>query len=385
MIDTWSFRAYDARQARFFLEDYYNVKGDIESLSDNLRIIFKGGYDDSICYSQIIANAPFRCVWQSRSTVTVISAFAGQANLTMYGSRVSITPGISVCVSPSAQVEIETAMPLSMGVTRFDEEKVRSVCSAWGGGALKNSPCFSLAPFSPALNAQWKKILDLIMLCTNGQSVGWPAQALEDYAISLLISGHSHEISKFVVGETAVDAGAAAEAHAFIDDHMFADLTPLGVAKALGHPFPVLARGFREHRGITLRQAIYLSRRAGTNCRLSTSRNDDNTGRAREKIERLRLHIMESLSNSLRTEDLAAIVGVGPNRLRNLFRQAFELTPSQYILNERANWAHHLLIHTAKGIAEIADETGFSSQAHLNVVFRKKFGFTPGALRKSVL
>lgn len=386
MDNAWNFRASDAHHAQIFLKNYYGIASHIESPEEGLRIMFKGVYDDRLCYSKMMVSTPFRCTWHNRSALTVISGFAGQAKFSADGATTNISPDVSTCVSSGVPAEITASPSLSIGITRFDEAQVRSVFSAWLGTSVDSTPRFTSTTFSPALAAQWTKIVDLItLLYARGESSDLSVQALKDYAISLLISGHPHDLSRFMACESAVGARVAAETHAFIDSSVLPDLTPSAIAEALGHPLPALARGFREHRGVTLRQAIYLARRARASRYPSMSRDGDAPGKATKEVERLRLHILGSLSDPLRTDELAAIAGVGENRLRNIFRQSFGVTPSQYILNERINWAHHLLVHTSKSIAEIAIEMGFSSQAHLNFAFRKKLGITPGTLRKSAL
>lgn len=387
MAEAWEFRAYDVRQVRLFFDTYYDTESHFESTGEDksVRAVFKGAYTDRLCHSAVMLSTPFRCVWRSRSAFTVVSGVAGEARVAASGQAFTLAPRLSACLSPDTPIEMDAASRLSLRVARFDTERVQAICSAWLGTPLDRPPRFEGVPFSPALEAQWARILDCIAsLDAAGGNADWTARALEDYAIGLLVSAHPHNLSRFIDGETGIDARAAAAAHAFITDNAADALTPTGVAEALDHSLPALSRGFREHRGISLRRAIHMARANRIDDFASPARQDEDSRLVAAKLEQLRLHILGSLSRPLRTVELAAMAGMSANQLRTLFRQAFALTPSQYVLRERVNWAQHLLTHSRKSIAQIADETGFSSQAHLNTVFRRQLGFTPGELRKSV-
>jgi hypothetical protein len=57
-----------------------------------------------------------------------------------------------------------------------------------------------------------------------------------------------------------------------------------------------------------------------------------------------------------------------------MFRMATELTPHQYILDQRISRAQSMLQQSATSLIEMAAECGFSSQSHMTNVFRTRGG-----------
>jgi AraC family transcriptional regulator len=80
--------------------------------------------------------------------------------------------------------------------------------------------------------------------------------------------------------------------------------------------------------------------------------------------------------------DLASLVGYSPDHFTRLFKMSFGTTPHRYLLERRVARAKTLLRERRHSIAEIALDCGFSGQTHLNVVFKRLTGSTPGAFRK---
>jgi len=85
---------------------------------------------------------------------------------------------------------------------------------------------------------------------------------------------------------------------------------------------------------------------------------------------------------SLDLEDLAAASGVTPSYLARAFRAAFGCTLGQYQRQLRVARALEQLRTRQVGLAEVAREAGFSDQSHMNRIFRRHLGLTPGAYRR---
>lgn len=104
-------------------------------------------------------------------------------------------------------------------------------------------------------------------------------------------------------------------------------------------------------------------------------------GRAGRELGRFAEYIEAHLAEDLSLFTLAAQVGLSPSHLTRELRRVSGLAPHQYVLRRRAERARILLGRRDHSVGAVALAVGFSSQAHLTLVFRKVFGITPGAYR----
>ena len=95
------------------------------------------------------------------------------------------------------------------------------------------------------------------------------------------------------------------------------------------------------------------------------------------QCRRLARHIRERLGEDLTLRELAELVSLGPRQFTSRFREAFGITPYQYVLNEKLDEAARRLTVGSFEIAEIAHTLGFTSQSHFAAAFRKRFRMTP--------
>ncbi|HSR99951.1 MAG TPA: AraC family transcriptional regulator [Kofleriaceae bacterium] len=104
-------------------------------------------------------------------------------------------------------------------------------------------------------------------------------------------------------------------------------------------------------------------------------------GRTGRELGRFADYVEANLAEDLSLFTLAAHVGLSPSHLTRELRRVSGLAPHQYVLRRRAERARVLLDRGEHSLSAVALAVGFSSQAHLNMVFRKVFGITPGAYR----
>ncbi|SDY31732.1 AraC family transcriptional regulator [Lysobacter sp. yr284] len=100
---------------------------------------------------------------------------------------------------------------------------------------------------------------------------------------------------------------------------------------------------------------------------------------ARRRIED---HIQAHLDRRITLDELAGLGGLSTHQLLIAFRQAFGLTPIQYVLAQRLRRVCLRLRESGDDIATIAVESGFSSHSHLSAVFKKRYGLTPNEFRR---
>ena len=85
----------------------------------------------------------------------------------------------------------------------------------------------------------------------------------------------------------------------------------------------------------------------------------------------------------VRLTTLARLAGCSPSLINRLFRQQFGLPPYEYLLQQRLRHAARRLREGRQSLADIAYETGFADQSHLQRLFRRAYGTTPLAYRQA--
>lgn len=73
--------------------------------------------------------------------------------------------------------------------------------------------------------------------------------------------------------------------------------------------------------------------------------------------------------------------GRSVGHLNRVFRQHFNVTPTEYINRIRLSYVKNLIINTNLTITNISLEAGFENLSHFNHLFKKYFGMAPTALR----
>lgn len=101
-------------------------------------------------------------------------------------------------------------------------------------------------------------------------------------------------------------------------------------------------------------------------------------------LRRIRDRIEAELDTELSLASLAKESGYSRAHFLRMFRAATGLTPHQYVLERRLSTAQQLLRQSKMLLADIALQCGFSSQTHMNDVFRKRLGVTPLEYRRDI-
>ncbi|MEM8592722.1 MAG: AraC family transcriptional regulator [Pseudomonadota bacterium] len=96
-------------------------------------------------------------------------------------------------------------------------------------------------------------------------------------------------------------------------------------------------------------------------------------------------YITENLHEPLRISEVAAYVNMTPFQLLRAFKAQTGITPHAYLMDQRLTRVRGMLAESHHSLAEVAFACGFSSQAHLNTAFKKRYGTTPGNYRQAVL
>lgn len=94
-------------------------------------------------------------------------------------------------------------------------------------------------------------------------------------------------------------------------------------------------------------------------------------------------YVHTHLHTRITIEDLCAVSGLSRSYLSDLFRREVGVPVMQYVMERRLETARQELELSERPVSEIALHLGFCSQSHFTACFRRRFGMTPAACRRS--
>lgn len=100
-----------------------------------------------------------------------------------------------------------------------------------------------------------------------------------------------------------------------------------------------------------------------------------------ENVQAVRAYLDEHFTRVVRLSELARLAACTPATINRLFRQSIGLPPYEYLMQNRLRAAARHLRDDACSLADIAAETGFADQSHLQRMFKRAFGTTPKVYR----
>lgn len=83
-------------------------------------------------------------------------------------------------------------------------------------------------------------------------------------------------------------------------------------------------------------------------------------------------------------EELARESGMSRSAFANTFRELVGMTPMAYLTERRMQKAKSYLAETNQSLLEVAEKSGYSSEAAFNRAFKRSIGQTPGQYRRSM-
>jgi AraC-like DNA-binding protein len=92
-------------------------------------------------------------------------------------------------------------------------------------------------------------------------------------------------------------------------------------------------------------------------------------------------HVLENLSEPLRAEDIAKVVGLHPNYALNLFTSVMNVSLHKFVVRMRLVRARSLLCEGSLSIENVAYSSGFSALSQFYEQFRNAYGMTPREMR----
>lgn len=102
-----------------------------------------------------------------------------------------------------------------------------------------------------------------------------------------------------------------------------------------------------------------------------------------KKLVRAMEYMQGNIEEPMELSEIASCVMISRRQLERLFKKYIGKSPSQFYQDLRISQAHALLNETNLSATEIAAATGFSGTGQFFATFRKKYGTSPNAYRKS--
>jgi len=100
------------------------------------------------------------------------------------------------------------------------------------------------------------------------------------------------------------------------------------------------------------------------------------------QVARVKAFIDANLAGAIAVEQLAALARLSTSYFSRAFRSTVGMPPCAYVIRRRVERAEEMIRLTAKPLSEIALDCGMADQAHLNKLFRRVVGMSPGAWRR---
>jgi AraC family transcriptional regulator len=103
------------------------------------------------------------------------------------------------------------------------------------------------------------------------------------------------------------------------------------------------------------------------------------------RIQRAVALMEANFAAKLSREEMARAAGLSVSHFSKLFTQCMGLSPHQYLVLCRLRHAKKLLLTLEQGlsIVDVAAEAGFADQAHFSRHFRRTYGISPLAFRRT--
>ena len=103
-----------------------------------------------------------------------------------------------------------------------------------------------------------------------------------------------------------------------------------------------------------------------------------------ERRKRVVDYVADHLHEPLPIGVLADVAGMSPYHFSRIFTQTFGVSPARYVMTRRVERAKRLILDGSE-MADAALASGFASQSHMSMVFKRIAGLTPSEFRRARL
>ena len=94
-------------------------------------------------------------------------------------------------------------------------------------------------------------------------------------------------------------------------------------------------------------------------------------------IDRTLDYVQTHVSENIRIQDIANYIGIDRSYLTSIFKKSLGISPQEYLVNYRMEYASELLKESDVKIAAIAHEVGYHDPLTFSKVFKKHMKLSP--------
>lgn len=109
---------------------------------------------------------------------------------------------------------------------------------------------------------------------------------------------------------------------------------------------------------------------------------DEQTTRQTDFTDSIIKYVDEHIYEKITLDDMANAVSMSKYHFCRAFSAQFNISPMQYVMNNKLYLAKQVLVGSTYGIDQIAHMFAFSDQSHFSKLFKKKHGISPIQFRK---
>ena len=117
---------------------------------------------------------------------------------------------------------------------------------------------------------------------------------------------------------------------------------------------------------------------------MDTAHLSDEVRNTAEAIDEVIYYINEHLADDITVEKMAQIANFSKYHFIRLFRESIGMTPRQYLIAVRMDYAKYLLKGTDLPVQEIGYSIGYASEGMFCTSFKRVQGVTPSEYRKDI-
>ncbi|MFZ6013192.1 MAG: helix-turn-helix transcriptional regulator [Bacteroidota bacterium] len=97
----------------------------------------------------------------------------------------------------------------------------------------------------------------------------------------------------------------------------------------------------------------------------------------REKLIEVKIYLQQHCTSPITLKSLCKTFGINEYKLKGGFRELYQTSVIDYLIDQRLEHARTLLLDREKSVSDAAYESGYSSPQYFSRAFRKKFGVRP--------